>query len=65
MPLRVPEAEAALVADGLHPKAIERVVEVTMAAARPIDDVRATAEYRRAMVGVLLRRAFAALPADG
>jgi aerobic carbon-monoxide dehydrogenase medium subunit len=64
-PLRVPDAEAALVAGGLHPSAIERVVELAVAAARPITDVRATAEYRRDMVGMLLRRAFAALPADG
>jgi CO/xanthine dehydrogenase FAD-binding subunit len=65
VPLRVSEAEAALVAGGLHPNAIERVVELAVAAARPIDDVRATAEYRRDMVGTLLRRALAAIPADG
>ena len=56
-PLRVPAAEAALVAGGLTPPAIERSAELAMAAARPIDDVRATAEYRREMVGALVRRA--------
>ena len=64
-PLRVPEAEAALVSGGLTPAAIDRVTELARAAARPIGDVRATAEYRREMVGALVRRAFAALLADG
>jgi CO/xanthine dehydrogenase FAD-binding subunit len=64
-PLRVPDAEAALVADGLGPAAIERVAELATAAARPISDVRATAEYRREMVGVLVRRALASVAAGG
>jgi CO/xanthine dehydrogenase FAD-binding subunit len=58
-PLRVPEAESALIDGGLAPAAIERAAELGMAAARPIDDVRATAEYRREMIGVLVRRALA------
>jgi CO/xanthine dehydrogenase FAD-binding subunit len=58
-PLRVPEAEAALVEGGLAPAAIERAAELAMAAARPIGDVRATAEYRREMVGALVRKALA------
>ena len=62
-PLRVPDAEAALVAGGLTPATIDRVAELATAAARPIGDVRATAEYRREMVGALVRRAFATLPA--
>jgi CO/xanthine dehydrogenase FAD-binding subunit len=60
-PLRVPEAEAALVEGGLAPAAIDRAAELVMAAARPIDDVRATAEYRREMVGTLVRRGLAAM----
>jgi len=56
-PRRVPEAEAALVEGGLGPAAIERTAELAMAAAQPIDDVRATAAYRREMVGTLVRRA--------
>jgi CO/xanthine dehydrogenase FAD-binding subunit len=58
-PLRVPEAEAALLMGGLTPATIERTTELAMAAARPIGDVRATAEYRREMVGALARRALA------
>jgi carbon-monoxide dehydrogenase medium subunit len=55
-PLRVRAAEAALVEAGLSDAGLERVAELCMAAARPISDVRATAEYRRAMVGTLVRR---------
>ena len=62
-PRRVPEAEAALLEGGLAPSAIDRAAELAMAAARPIGDVRATAEYRREMVGTLVRRALAALAA--
>jgi len=58
-PLRVPEAERALVTGGLASAVVERVAELAMAAARPIDDVRATAAYRREMVGALVRRALA------
>jgi carbon-monoxide dehydrogenase medium subunit len=64
-PLRVPEAEAALVEGGLAPAVIGRVAELAMAAARPISDVRATAEYRREMVGTLVRRALAAALTGG
>jgi carbon-monoxide dehydrogenase medium subunit len=62
-PMRAAEAEEALVAGGLVPATIERVAELAMAAARPIADVRATAEYRREMVGALVRRALAGLAA--
>ena len=60
-PLRVPDAEAALVADGLTDAAVARAAELAMASARPIGDVRATADYRRAMVGTLVRRGLEAL----
>lgn len=60
-PLRVRAAEAALVEGGLTEAAITTAAALCMAAARPISDVRATAEYRRDMVGVLVRRGLAAM----
>lgn len=55
-PLRVRDAETVLVSEGLTDAAIARAAELAMAAAQPISDVRATAEYRREMVGALVRR---------
>ena len=54
-PLRAPEAEAALTEDA-SPAGIRRAAQLAAAAARPIDDIRASAAYRRAMVEVLTRR---------
>lgn len=58
---RIPEAESLLVghrpdADGAVAAAAEAVAEAT----RPISDVRATADYRRAMAAVIARRAIQA-----
>jgi CO/xanthine dehydrogenase FAD-binding subunit len=60
-PLRVTAAEELLDLDPV--KEAERAVEAALAAARPITDVRGTAEYRREMVGVLVRRAVQGLKA--
>jgi carbon-monoxide dehydrogenase medium subunit len=60
-PLRVWDAEAVVADDGLGDAAVARAAALAMAAARPIDDVRATAEYRREMVGILVRRGLEAL----
>jgi len=59
-PLRATEAEAALAEDG-SPEGIRRAAELAAAASRPIDDIRASAAYRRAMVAVLTRRGIEAI----
>lgn len=66
-PLRATDAEAfmgSILEEGglwesratLEESALRRFGELAAAAARPIDDVRGTAEYRRHSVGVLARR---------
>ncbi|MGD8291717.1 MAG: xanthine dehydrogenase family protein subunit M [Desulfobacterales bacterium] len=57
-PVRVPEAEAVLVGLPLE-EALEKVSDcarIAAQAANPIDDVRATASYRRIIVDVFLHR---------
>jgi CO/xanthine dehydrogenase FAD-binding subunit len=55
-PRRVPAAERVLVERGLGDEAVTHAAELAVAAADPISDVRATAEYRRAMIRTLVRR---------
>ena len=59
VPLRVRDAEAAL--DAGKPN---EAAAIARAAASPITDLRGTAEYRREMVGVLVRRGAASLDAE-
>jgi carbon-monoxide dehydrogenase medium subunit len=53
----VPEAARALVGSRLDSEALSRAAAAASAAARPIDDKRGTAAYRRQVVGVLTSRA--------
>jgi xanthine dehydrogenase small subunit len=54
--IRVPDAEKALLRGGAG--ALDEAVAAALEAVKPIDDLRSTSEYRRAMSGVLLRRAW-------
>jgi xanthine dehydrogenase iron-sulfur cluster and FAD-binding subunit A len=55
--VRATHAEEKLVAHPLSPYVIRRAGEMAVEAARPIDDVRGSAAYRREMVRVCVRRA--------
>lgn len=57
--LVVPDAALALVGSRLDDEALARAAAAASAAAKPIDDKRGTAVYRRQVVGVLTRRAAA------
>ncbi len=56
-PLRVPEAEAALVGTDLDGAALEGAAAAARRAARPVKNVDLTPAYRRQVVGVLVARA--------
>ncbi|MBI4790932.1 MAG: xanthine dehydrogenase family protein subunit M [Chloroflexi bacterium] len=60
-PIRAPKAEALLAASPLAPDVIESAASAAMETAQPIDDVRSSAAYRKAMVKVFTRRAIAAV----
>ncbi len=61
--VRVEVAEASLVGQTLNDASIAAAAELAAQAARPIDDLRASADYRRAMVRVLVERALRQLRA--
>src|SRR5439155_11111138 len=58
-PFRVPDVEAALVGTRGEEPAVAEAGSLLQEAARPIDDVRATAEYRRRVLPGLLAGAVA------
>lgn len=56
-PIRARKAEGALVGAKADDEAIRRAAKLASEESKPIDDHRASAEYRRMMVEVLVRRA--------
>lgn len=56
-PIRARKAEGLLRGRAIDPALIERAAQAAVEESRPISNVRANAEYRREMVGVLTRRA--------
>ena len=63
-PLRARKAEKALKGQAPTPELIDKAAEMAAEEARPIDDVRASAGYRRDLVRVLTRRMIAAALED-
>jgi carbon-monoxide dehydrogenase medium subunit len=55
-PIRVPQVEAILAGRSLTEEAIEEAAERAAETARPISDMRGSAEYRKEIVKVLTRR---------
>jgi aerobic carbon-monoxide dehydrogenase medium subunit len=55
-PMRAPRAESALRGQALTEPLIAEASRIASEEARPIDDVRSSAEYRREMVSILTRR---------
>lgn len=58
-PLRVEEAEAALLGRPYHPDITNDAAAIASRACAPLSDIRGSEEYKRAIVAVLTRRAVA------
>jgi carbon-monoxide dehydrogenase medium subunit len=58
-PIRAKRAEAILRGHRIDDKRLEESSQAAMHEAKPIDDVRGSADYRRTLVAVLLKRAVA------
>ena len=64
-PLRLTEAEQALTGKRLTPELLSEARKLGAAAVQPISDIRASADYRRQIVGVFVERALQALLEQG
>ncbi|PIP36199.1 MAG: hypothetical protein COX20_07160 [Desulfobacterales bacterium CG23_combo_of_CG06-09_8_20_14_all_52_9] len=61
--LRFPEVENSLTGKNLSPETLETAADAIRKGVTPIDDVRASAEYRRQVAGNLLLRLLKYAPA--
>ncbi len=59
MPVRATEAEAVLRGRNIDGKALDAAMEAAREAADPLPDMRGSAEYKRALVAALVKRAIA------
>jgi carbon-monoxide dehydrogenase medium subunit len=57
VPLRLPGVEKVVEGQEIDQELLDRVGEMVEDAVSPITDVRSTEEYRRAISGVLIKRA--------
>jgi len=57
LPIRVREGESLLRGQQITPKLIQSAAEAARAAADPQPDMRGSAEYKRQLVGALVKRA--------
>lgn len=64
VPTRLRSAEAVLAAGVLSPDVIARVAELAAAEVEPTEDVFESAEYKRHLVGVLVRKALDAIAGE-
>ncbi len=58
--IRASEAEAVLAGKKITPQTIQKAVEAAMGAADPQPDMRGSADYKRTLVGALVKRAIGA-----
>ena len=59
VPVRVEEAESVLRGKSVNPKLIENAAEAARTAAEPQPDMRGSAEYKRQLIGALVKQAMA------
>jgi len=56
-PVRAPKAEDLLKGKEITDELLEEVAQAAMDSCSPISDIRASKEYRKAMIGVFTKRA--------
>jgi CO/xanthine dehydrogenase FAD-binding subunit len=64
-PTRLPQTESALLGKLIDSNTIQSARRVLLAEAKPIDDIRSTAEYRRHVAANLLEEFLLELPSEG